>query len=395
MAPGSPRVLIYAPHLLPVSQPWVRQHAQLLPRFQTAVAGRRRAHPTLDLGGTPSFCIADAPAGAPRAAAFLLSGRSPRLEAFIRRFQPDLIHAHFAPGATEVMDIAARCRLPLVVSYHGWDAHIDAATRRPYDRQHLRRRRRLFDQAALVLTASGALRDRVVALGSDPDRTEVHYLGIDRSLFDGARHDDGARRIAMIGRLVRSKGTHFAIEALRLLLPRLPDAELAIVGDGPERPRLERQAAGLPVTFLGAGTQADARDLLARSRVHCLPSTTSEALPPETLGLAAAEAQAMGVPVVATATGGIPEVVRDGATGLLVPDARPDALAAALERLLTDDGLHARLSAEGRAHVARTLRRPHQSRAARRALRDPARPRLDRISARSPRPRRPEAGTEP
>ncbi len=355
MTSTPPRVLIYAPHLLPVSQPWVLQHATLLPRFQTALAGRKRAQPTLALGEVPTFCIADARGGALRGGLFLLTGRSPRLEGFVRRFHPDLIHAHFAPGATEVMDIATRCRLPLVVSFHGWDAHIAPRTKRPYDRQHLRRLSRLFDRAALVLAASHALRDRVLALGSDPNRTEVHYLGIDRTLFDGTRRDAGTRRIAMIGRLVSSKGTHFAIEALRILLSRVPDAELVILGDGPERPRLERQAASLPVLFLGAGVQTDARDLLARSRVHCLPSTTSEWLPPETLGLAAAEAQAMGVPVVASATGGIPEVVRDGVTGLLVPDARPDALAAALERLLTDDGLHARLSTAGREHVRDTF----------------------------------------
>ena len=106
------------------------------------------------------------------------------------------------------------------------------------------------------------------------------------------------------------------------------------------------------MTFLGAGSQQDARDLLARCRVLCMPSTITEALPAETLGLAAAEAQAMGVPVVASATGGIPEVVRDGATGLLVPDASPEALAAALERLLTDDALHARMSTAGQRLIA-------------------------------------------
>jgi colanic acid/amylovoran biosynthesis glycosyltransferase len=349
-----PRVLIYAPHLVPLSQPWLRQHAALLPRFETALAGRRRSRPSLDLAGLQSFCLDDRPAGGWEGRLLVLTGRSPALEAFVRHFQPDLIHAHFAPAATEIIGIARRHRIPLVASFHGWDAHLGD---RPslYERRHLRARPRLFAEAALVLAASRALRDRLVELGADPARTEVHYLGIDRDLFDGGPGGaPGGRRIAMVGRLVRSKGAHFALEALALLHRRLPGVELAILGDGPERAGLERKAraAGLPVRFLGAGSQQDARALLAGARVHCFPSTVSEGLPPETFGLAAAEAQAMGVPVVAAATGGIAEVVEDGATGLLVPDASPPALAAALERLLTDDALHARMSAAGRRLVA-------------------------------------------
>jgi glycosyltransferase involved in cell wall biosynthesis len=212
----------------------------------------------------------------------------------------------------------------------------------------------MFDQADLVLAASRALRETVIEVGGDPARTEVHYLGVDRLLFDGVRSDSGGRRIAMVGRLVPSKGTHFALEALRLLKGRVPGVELSIIGEGPERGRLQRQAgeAGLPVRFLGARSPREARDLLAGARVLCLPSTATDGLPPEAFGLSAAEAQAMGVPVVAAATGGIPEAVQHGVTGLLVPDASPRDLAAALERLLTDDELHDRMSAAGRQLVA-------------------------------------------
>jgi glycosyltransferase involved in cell wall biosynthesis len=158
----------------------------------------------------------------------------------------------------------------------------------------------------------------------------------------------------MVGRLVCSKGTHFALDALAILAARLPAARLEIIGDGPERAALEAAAAArdLPVRFHGARGQAEARDLLARSRVFLFPSTVTGGAPPETLGLAAAEAQAMGVPVVATLTGGIPEVVADGATGVHVPDADPLALAAALERLLTVPQLHRRMSKAALRHAA-------------------------------------------
>jgi colanic acid/amylovoran biosynthesis glycosyltransferase len=187
----------------------------------------------------------------------------------------------------------------------------------------------MFDQAELVLAVSEWLRGELVALGSRQPKTEVHYLGVDRRLFDGRRADDGRPRIAMIGRLVRLKGTHFALEAFRLLASGIPDLTVEIIGAGPEEASLRECASkhDLPVTFLGARTQREARDLLAHSRVLCLPSTATEGLPPEAFGLVSAEAQAMGVPVVATTVGGIPETLDDGQTGILVPDADPVSLA--------------------------------------------------------------------
>ncbi len=349
-------MLIYAPHLLPLSQPWIRRHAEWIPGFDTALAGRRRVRPGLALGETEGFCIDDRAIGAFEGPLLILFGRSPGLEAFARRFQPDLIHAHFGPGGTEVMDIARRLDVPLVVSFHGWDAHIPARRGAPtrYERLHLARRARLFAEARLVLAPSRALHARLLDLGADPSRTEVALLGVDREIFDGARCDDGIARIAMVGRLVRSKGTHHALEALARLAPRIPGLLLEIIGDGPERAALESSAAarGLAVRFHGAVGQGEARDLLARARVFCFPSTTAEGAPPEALGLAAAEAQAMGVPVVAAATGGIPEVVAHEVSGILVPDADPAALAGALERILTDTALHRRMADAGRRHAA-------------------------------------------
>ena len=351
-----PRVLVYIPHVLAVYQPWVRQHVELLPGFDTALAGRGRAENSLDVSAVRYYCLADEPLGKAEGAALLVTGYSPRLEGFVRRFKPDLIHAHFATGATEIMDIARRLDVPLVVTYHGWDAKIPDGQRQPnrYEQVHLRRRRAMLDQAALVLTVSDWLRDEVIALGSAPGKTEVHYLGVDRAIFDGRRGTEDPQLIAMVGRLVRFKGTHFALEAFRLLRERLPHFRVEIIGAGPEQAALEQMAAkhNLPVRFLGARSHIEARDLFARARVHCFPSTVTENLQAETFGLAAAEAQAMGVPVVAAATGGIPEAVANGTTGLLVPDADPTALAAALERLLTDNALHARMSRAAQTLVA-------------------------------------------
>ncbi len=356
MREHSLRTLIYLPHLLPLSQPWALQHATLLPNCTTALVGRKTAASSLDLSDVRSFTLSGHPLGESEGALLLATGRSPRLTAFVRAFKPDLIHAHFGPGGTEIMDIAAACNIPLVVSYHGYDVRIPEGQTAPtpYQRIHLARRARLFKQAALILTASDWLRGELIKLGCAPEKVERHYLGVDRALFDGVRADDGGKRIAMVGRLVRFKGTHHALEAFSLLRARVPDVSVDIYGSGPEHAALAAfvKQHALPVTLHGARSHRDARDLFARSRVHCFPSTAEEGAQAEGFGLAAAEAQAMGAPVVAAATGAIPEVVIDGETGLLAPDADPPALAAALERMLIDDALHARLATAGKQRVA-------------------------------------------
>jgi N-acetyl-alpha-D-glucosaminyl L-malate synthase BshA len=130
---------------------------------------------------------------------------------------------------------------------------------------------------------------------------------------------------------------------------------LALLGDGPERPRVEAEVRDLGlaerVTFLGE--TRDVAATLRRAHVFLLPSET------ESFGLAALEALACGVPVVASRTGGLPEVVRDGEDGYLLPVGDTEAMAAAVARILDDAALHRRLAATARAGaVARFSRAP-------------------------------------
>jgi glycosyltransferase involved in cell wall biosynthesis len=153
------------------------------------------------------------------------------------------------------------------------------------------------------------------------------------------------RTLVFAGRLTRQKGLDTALDALA----SLADVRLLLVGDGPERERLERRAsaAGLNgrVSFLGARPRAETLRLLAGASAALLASDW------ENLPHAAVEALALGTPVVSTAVGGVPEVVRDGENGLLVPPGRPDALAGAIARLLDEPGLRERLAAGARPSV--------------------------------------------
>jgi glycosyltransferase involved in cell wall biosynthesis len=152
--------------------------------------------------------------------------------------------------------------------------------------------------------------------------------------------------LVFVGRLTVQKSLDVAIDAMR----GLPELRLVVVGDGPERSALERRAAhaGLDgrIVFAGAAARAEVLRRLAGAFAAVLPSSW------ENMPHAVAEALAVGTPVVATAVGGVPEIVRDGENGLLVPPASSDALAAALRRLVEEPGLRDRLAAAAPASVA-------------------------------------------
>jgi glycosyltransferase involved in cell wall biosynthesis len=153
--------------------------------------------------------------------------------------------------------------------------------------------------------------------------------------------------LVFVGRLTRQKALETALRAVA----RVDAARLVVVGDGPERAALERLAGELEldgrVAFVGARPRKEALQLLAGAEGALLSSDW------ENLPHAAVEALAVGTPVVSTAVGGVPEVVRDGENGLLVPPGSPEALADAVGRLLAEDGLRGRLAAAARPSVVR------------------------------------------
>jgi glycosyltransferase involved in cell wall biosynthesis len=142
---------------------------------------------------------------------------------------------------------------------------------------------------------------------------------------------------------VPQKALHLLIEAAPAVLARHPDARFVIVGEGASRGELERLAEGLPFEF--TGERDDVPDLLAAFDVFAFPSDF------EGLCYAVIEAQAAGVPVVATPVGGIPENVVPGETGMLVPTQDSTALADAINQLLDNPSEARRLATEARRRV--------------------------------------------
>jgi glycosyltransferase involved in cell wall biosynthesis len=188
------------------------------------------------------------------------------------------------------------------------------------------------------------------------ERLRVIPNSVDADGLVGARAGDlraelglpaGCPLVLSVGRLSAEKGPRDLVEAARLVTNERPDVYSVVLGDGRERARLERQARRLALNerLVFAGFREDARRLIAQADVLALPSLT-EGLPNVVL-----EAFAAGVPVVATGVGGVPELVRDGENGWLVPPADAGGLASALVAALSDPDERARRGAAGQALV--------------------------------------------
>lgn len=223
--------------------------------------------------------------------------------------------------------------------------------------------RGLSSTTAIGVASSYAVRDWACArYRLSPAQVEVIYPGRDMTRFapltrrarERVRADLGLSSsqpvIAMIGRLMSAqKGQDLMLRAMTDLLPRCPAAMLLIVGDGPDRAALERLSSelriGPAIRFLG--WRDEIPEIVGASDVVVVPSVVGEAF-----GLAALEGMAAERPVVAFATGGLKEIVRDGETGILVPTGDAAALASAIARIVTDAALADRLGAAGRRIAA-------------------------------------------
>jgi len=190
-------------------------------------------------------------------------------------------------------------------------------------------------------------------------RTVVIPCGVDPRLFErrAPRRSEGIFRIACVAALRDYKGHRWLVEACALLRDRRVPFRCVLVGDGPERAAIERQVAALAlgnlVTLLGSQPQDRVREILQAADAVVLPSVVTPDGMMDGIPVALMEAMAAGVPVVSTRVSGIPELIRDGRTGLLAPQKDAAALADALERLRRDPELASRLGAAGQAHVLR------------------------------------------
>ena len=269
----------------------------------------------------------------------------PVLREIIARRRPDIIQTH-APKSHFLVRWAGLQRGRGWIAFHHGDTAEDFKMHlyTQLDRWSLRAANRavtVCEPFADLLVDRGVRRDHIEivpnAIAAAPTIAMEDVVALRERLAIPA----GARVILSVGRLSTEKGHADLLSALRLLLRDHPQLaiRLILVGDGIERPALERAAAapGLASSVIFAGQCPNVWPYYALADVFVLPSH-SEGSPNALL-----EAMAAGVPIIASKVGGVPETVEDGTSALLVPPAKPAAMASALARVLEDPALAARL----------------------------------------------------
>ncbi len=294
-------------------------------------------------------------------------GRIPGpLRQWLAQVAPALIHAQFGRGGALVLPLASALRLPLVVTFHGGDA-----TKDKHFRGHgrlgtifQRRRAQLVRQADLILCVSDFIRHRLIERGFPPAKLRTHHLGVQVPERLDRWPDPAARRLLFVGRFVDKKGLPDLIAAAARLGELGEDVELVLVGDGELRAKVETAAASSGIRHRLTGwlpPEAVAREM-ADAAVLVVPSRRAASGDAEGVPTVIFEAQARGLPVVATRHGGIPEAVRDGESGLLVDPGQPQAIAAAVRRSLADPALYRALQHGARRSVETSFDATRQSR---------------------------------
>ena len=216
----------------------------------------------------------------------------------------------------------------------------------------------LFVKGDFFLANCEFFRQRAVNLGCNLQKIVVHGSGIDCQKFNfkvRRSPKDNRIRIATIGRLVEKKGIEYAIQAVAWVSQLHPNIEFLIIGDGPLKTQLQqsidRLGAGNFIKLLGWKQQQEIVAILDTCHLFVAPSVTAadgnQDAPVNTLK----EAMAMGLPVVSTYHGGIPELVEDGTSGFLVPERDPEAIAEKLAALIEHPELWERFGRAGRARV--------------------------------------------
>lgn len=267
-----------------------------------------------------------------------------------------LIHAHFGPNGVLAMPLAQKLKIPLLVTFHGYDITLNRRniwrTGKLLYYQLLIHEAELQRQAKGFIAVSRFIQQKLIERGYPPEKILLHYIGVDTDKFSPLKQPAEERYLLCVGRHTEKKGIDTLLRAFAQIAHKHPDVVLLQVGQGELTSNLQALTRQLgienQVRFLGAQPHHQVKQLMQQAEVFALPSQVARSGECEGLPIVILEASACGVPVVATYHSGIPEAVIDGETGFLVAEKDDLALAEKLDILLGDRALGKTMGRQGR-----------------------------------------------
>ncbi|PPS45895.1 glycosyltransferase [Chroococcidiopsis sp. TS-821] len=268
--------------------------------------------------------------------------------------QYDIVHCQFGPCGIEAMILRkfGLMQGKLVVSFRGFDISefIQQYGNGVYDQ--------LFNVGDFFLTNCEYFRQRLLKLGCPEDKVMVHRSGLDceRFIFNPPKIDIANKiQIVTNGRLVEKKGIEYAIRAIAELIKSKPNIEYKIIGDGPLKQQLQQLITDLGVSdrvkLLGWKDQEEIIEILKKSHIFVAPSVTAKNGDQDAPVNVLKEAMAIGIPVISTYHGGIPELIEDNVSGFLVPERDAGAIAQKITYLLDNPQIWDSVTRAARAQV--------------------------------------------
>ena len=266
----------------------------------------------------------------------------------------DIIHCQF--GTQSYRGMAFRQvnapQAKLITTFRGYD--ISGFLRQKGENAY----RQLFRQGDFFLTNCDFFRDKAISIGCPPEKIKVNRSGLDCDRFTyqpRCLSEDGWIQIATTGRLVEKKGIEYVIRAVAKLIPTYPRLCYKIIGEGPLRSYfidlIQKLYLDKNVELMGWCNETEIVETLRNTHIFVAPSVTAADGDRDAPINVLKEAMAIGLPVVSTYHGGIPELVEDGKSGFLVPERDAEALAEKLSYLIEHPELWTQMGKEGREFV--------------------------------------------
>jgi glycosyltransferase involved in cell wall biosynthesis len=343
------RICVVTNGSLSYSETFIRQHASALPAETTLMDD----WPPWRRSG--SRWEKTLPGRAYYRALHLLSPEAYRrrvTDAYVSLFrgQTDVVLAEFGPTGVAVMEACRQLDLPLFVHFHGFDISVRSVLEQYGADYSL-----MFRQAAGLIAVSRAMQRRLIEMGAPPARVHYNPCGVDCESFGGGDPSEAPPRVLAVGRFVEKKGSRLTLSAFAEVLRQCPEARLRMIGDGHLlaecRSLSRRLSIDHAVTFLGRQPHHVVAEEMRRARLFAQHSIEAASGDSEGTPVSILEAGASGLPVVATQHGGIPDVVIDNETGLLVEEQDVAGMARQILRLLRDPALAKSFGRAARRHV--------------------------------------------